>query len=259
MSSVTYFTNAQGKSVCVPNKDIAHNFRINGLRVDGEDLQMTYQTFDHRTKPVTQPNVVEHNTAMVCSWILASEKSLRQSPPARDVSDGCWPSTGMFVRGSDFMCRDMRLNSGDRVTYEIGARTPLVIVHSDGLSIGTNRFSRHLDVEGQRRTNKTALRVAELALAFLHEDCHLKSGLPLVLFLDTRGCEVWYCKIFEVYFSRHQSLIKVYFSDVSRRSLCDPNDVEATNSSYRRMLASMPPMESVKDVKFKTDSCGLHA
>lgn len=220
---------------------------------------MTYQTYDENMMPGPQPNIVVHNTAIVYSWILASEQTLKQrSTTTQNTFDGCWPSIGMFVRGCDLICTDIRVHASSLVTYEMGARIPLVVAHRDGLSVSCNRFLQHLDVEGNCRTRKTALRVAELTLGVLQKDCHLKCGMPLLLFLDTRACELWYCQFFEVYFSCHQSLIKVFFSDVSRRSLCDPNDVEATNSSYERMLASMPPIESVKDVKFKTDNSGAY-
>jgi hypothetical protein len=259
-----YFTNADGQSVCMTHAELEalkHGQEsiacVTGIQIGGTRLDMTHTTFSSDHKPKPMHNVVEYNTAYLYQWILSTAAHARKHAVLEvheSSGEERWSDYGMFVRATDFICRDIRMLTDSKMLCEVDNQVPVVIVHSDGTSLSFNRFGRHIDLEGRVRTKQATLGVVHGTMNVLTQECHQMFGSVIVLILDTRACELWYCRVFEEFFSRHYVLIKIYFADVSRKSLCDPEDVEATNLKYARMLAAMPPIHNVTDVTFRTDA-----
>ncbi|CUG44451.1 Hypothetical protein, putative [Bodo saltans] len=215
-------------------------------------------------------HVVAKNTQTIFTWVLqrglyATENAVYQEIDDADddaVDDDAqgseggargWSSYGMFVRAVGLVCRDIKEMLHAMLIH--GAERMLhIMVHSDGLSIAIKKKVEHFDVAGNVRTPETSMDAANEAMEVLTHSHGLRFGAVIALIIDTRSCELWYIEFFERYFSQFYAVVKVFFSDVSRKSMCDPEDVEAINPLYTKFLASMPPMESLSDARLKTDT-----
>ncbi|CUG44432.1 Hypothetical protein, putative [Bodo saltans] len=253
----SYFKDAEGKSVYIDHAygDLAD--RTHSLMVGSNRMELTLSTFPPNPRPVFKCHVITANTKKVFSWIKETAGHAKEHAVREDMPNGrrYWYSYGIFLRGVNFVCRDMRELLDAMLICEIARKIPCIIVHSDGLSIANNLRGHHLDVAGKVRTPETARDVAERAIDILVGEFQCTvDGSVLVVLLDTRACEMWYITFFQECFSQFYTVVKVFFSDVSRKSMCDPEDVEAINPLYTKFLASMPPMESLSDARLKTDT-----
>ncbi|CUG44469.1 Hypothetical protein, putative [Bodo saltans] len=253
---LSYFTNEEGKSVCVEHEG---NIRehASALLQGPEKLKLKLTAFPPNARPVPTCHVVTENTKKIFSWVLetglfAMENGVYDAQ-GNESGAGVWSSYGMFVRAASFVCRDIK-ELLHAMLIHVGDRMLHIMVHSDGLSIATNTHAEHFDLAGNIRTLETSTDVANEAMEVLTQSHGLECGSVVVLILDTRSCELWYIEFFERYFSQFYAVVKIFFADVSRKSLCDPDEVEAINTSYTKLLASLPQMFSVADVKLKTDS-----
>jgi hypothetical protein len=226
---------------------------------ESERLAMSYEEFPSEMVQLCLGGVIDFNVFNIMAWILESEAHAKENATCEEVHhDGqqgeCWSCYGVFFRASDNVCRDVREITSFRLVCDVGYRMPHIIVHSDGLSVFCHKFCRHVDVAGRCRTPTTASDVAEVVMKVLTQEMNLLCGSALVLLIDTRDCEQWYFSIFEHFFSQHYVLISVFLLDVGRNSPCHLETVEASHVTYKRMMASMPPIDSVSDVMFATDS-----